>query len=205
MLRRVTQLLTILVTILSGCDHHSAGESSRTLRAYATGEVDKNGNVRHRESTSDEMAQLDAQELKNAEIDRRYPSPEIPKGVTPLKAIRISPPGIVELADTRTIRLDGVTCSDIGVAFLSRLLIDPETFLIVVPTAPVSDQATPADVWTVEGLGSGTVGYSSPVETALKNGWCDVQPNSSSKRKVRYAAIVAAFRKERRDFGENAR
>lgn len=194
MRRRPIHLLPVLLTGLAGCHEHGV-----------TAELDGDGNVRTRKATSSELAQLDGVQLKIDAVDRRYPRPEIPKGVTPIEAVRLSPPGIVELADTRTIRLDGVICNDIGVAFLSRLLIEVGTSLLVVPTAPVSDQPTPSDVWTVEDRGGGTISYEFPVETALKNGWCDVEPDSSSKRKDRYTAIVAAFSKERHDFGNNAR
>ena len=194
MSRRLNRLLPLLLAGLSGCHHHDV-----------TSELDANGNVQTRMATSSEVARLEAEQAKNDVVDRRYPRPEIPKGVTPIKAVRVSPPGIVELADARRIRLDGVTCDQIGVAFLSRLLIGPETSLLVVPTAQVSDQPIASDVWTVEELDGGAIGYSFPVEDALKNGWCDVEPNSTSKRRDRYAAIVVAFSKERHDFGNNAR
>lgn len=192
-LRRFAHPLAILLTLLSGCDRHSSAQHPEDPTATSTAELDQNGNLRIRQPTSAEISGRKTVEAKIAEVDRRYPRPEIPKGVLPSKAVRMLAPAIVELADGRRFHLDGVTCSDTGLQYLSRLMINPETAILVVPLADSADQPSAADVWTLE-ESTGQTSYSSPVETALTSGWCDVQSGPSSRHKDRYAALVSAFR-----------
>lgn len=196
MLRLFAHPLAILLTLLSGCDRHISAQHSEVPTASSTAELDQNGNVRILQPTSAELSGLKTVEAKIAEIDRRYPRPEIPKGVLPSKAVRMLAPAIVELADGRRFRLDGVTCSATGLEYLSRRIVNPETAVLVVPLADSTDQPIAADVWTLE-ESTGQTSYSSPVETALTSGWCDVQTGSSSRHKDRYAALVSAFSTER--------
>jgi hypothetical protein len=195
-LRLFAHLLAILLTLLSGCDRHNSAQHSDVSTYSSTAELDQSGNVRFRQPTSAELSELNTIDAKIAEIDRRYPRPEIPKGVLPSKAVRMLAPAIVELADGRRFHLDGVICSATGLEYLSRRIIDPETAVLVVPLADSTDQPIAADVWTLE-ESNGQTSYSSPVETALTSGWCDVQTGSSSRHKDRYAALVSAFTKER--------
>jgi hypothetical protein len=190
-------LFSIAVLFVGGCQKQSTTDRGKPITASSSGELYSNGTVRTRSPTASESAALDAIEAKVAGVDRRYPSPAIPKGVSPVKARRVLPPGLIELVDGRSIRIDGVTCAESGVEILSKFLIGPKTSLLVVPTTKGTEQPVLADVWTADDFGDGFIAYGSSAETALKNGWCDVQPNSTSIHRERYAALVSAFSDKR--------
>ena len=194
--------LSLFVVLVSACGQRAATHVPESISGSATAERHSDGSVEVRETTSKEMARVDSSMSKLAAVDKRFPRPEIPICVPAVKALRVRPSGFVELSDGRVIRLDGVSCSAHGIEVLSRVLIGETTSLLVVPTAEASDQVVPADVWTVEDLEDGNVSHSSPAETALTSGWCDVESTSTSKHTERYAALVDAFREERqRNFG----
>lgn len=187
--------LYLVLTLLTGCGSRGTGEHSELPIVSSTATVDQNGDVQIRPATSSELSELETTEGKIAAVDRRYPRPEIPKGVAPLRATRMLMPAIVQVADGRKFYLDGITCSAIGLEYLSRRMIDTETALLVVPVYNSTDQPIAADVWIREE--SRQTSYASPAETALTSGWCDVLPGTSSRHKDRYAALVSAFSKER--------
>ena len=176
--------LYLVLTLLTGCGSHGTGEHSELPIVSSTATADQNGNVQIRPATSSELSELGTTEGKIAAVDRRYPRPEIPKGVVPLRGARMLMPAIVEVADGRKFYLDGITCSAIGLVYLSRRMIDTETYLLVVPVHNSTDQPIAADVWIRE-ESDGQTSYTSPAETALTSGWCDVQPGTSSRRKDR--------------------
>jgi hypothetical protein len=72
-----------------------------------------------RESTSRELADVQAVQGKLDAIDRRFPRPEIPDGASQAKALRVLPPGAVELRDGGVARLDGIGCFAGGLDYLA--------------------------------------------------------------------------------------
>jgi hypothetical protein len=184
---------------LTACQQHDASQTGASVAA-----VDQQGNVHTREPTAEELARVQTSQDKIEEINRRFPRAEIPAGVSPSTAVGVLPTGAVELSDGRKVRLDGLKCSDAGLEYLARLLVDPNSSLLVVPTGQIKDGVVPADVWTLEKLDGGALSYSFPAETALTSGWCDVDP-SMSKQNDRYRSLVEAFHTERQAAARAAR
>jgi hypothetical protein len=185
----------VVALLLVGCQQHEASQGSH-VTATSTAVLNEEGNVRTRAPTQVEFAAVKASAEKLREIDRQFPRPAIPARISPAKATRMLPRAAIELTDGRAVRLDGIRCSPIGLKHLSRLILDPNVSLLVVPTGPASEQVVPAEVWTAETLDDGLVTYSLPAESALTSGWCDVEPTATSRHNDRYAALVAAFRGE---------
>jgi len=196
------KLLTLLVLVLaSSC---VACQREHSVSASSTAELDADGAVHTRKATAKEVVALEDIERRVAAVDKVFPSPTLPPGAGLFKGVRVLAPASVELTDGRTIRLDGVRCSPVGLDYLSRFIVAPDTSLVVVPTGEAQDHVVPADVWTVERNGAAVM-YSFPAETAIKSGWCDPERTATAKHSARYEALAKAFSDERAKFGGNAR
>ena len=114
------------------------------------------------------------------------------------------PTGEIVLNDGRTIRFDGVSCSEQGYEYLSRLFLDPSSSLVVVTTGSPVEGVTPAEVWIVEDREGGGISYSFPVDAGISSGWCDPKPSSTSPHNDRFAALATAFDAERKAYARSA-
>jgi hypothetical protein len=191
-------LLFTALTVSSGaCQREPPSASSTAV-------LNADGTVRTRNATSQELADVEAVERKGASVDKLFPRPEPPASASLSKGARVLPPSSVQLTDGRVVRLDGVRCSPLGLDYLSRFLLAPDTSLLVIPTGEAEERTIPADVWTVDRSGTAVI-YAFPAETAITNGWCDPERTTTGRHTERYEALAKAFGDERAKFAGNAR
>jgi hypothetical protein len=196
------KILTLLLLVLgSSC---GACQREHSLSASSTAVLEADGTVHTRKTTAEELAGVEDIERRGAAVDQLFPRPTPPPGAPLFKGIRVLAPASVELTDGRIIRLDGVRCSPLGLDYLSRFLLAPDTSLVVVPTGEAQDHVVPADVWTVDRSGTAVI-YSFPAETAITSGWCNPERTATGKHIERYEALANAFSNERARFVGNAR
>lgn len=185
-----------LALICSACDRSDHRSST------STAVLDADGTIRTREATAQEQAGVEDLEQRGAAVDTVFPRPMPPTERPHYRGVRVLAPGSVELTDGRVIRLDGVRCSSLGLEYLSRYVLAPDTSLLVVPTGDAHAGAISADLWTVDHSGGAAI-YMFPAETAITSGWCD--PDGTGKHAPRYEALAKAFANERAKFLSDAR
>jgi len=200
----VQGILVLGAVLATGCDRESDAPSDGALSASAAAESDSSGRVVMRGLTPEELAlHADIRERSEA-VDRRFPRGAFPQHVPRTRGVRMLPTGEIVLNDGRTIRFDGVSCSEQGYEYLSRLFLDPSSSLVVVTTGSPVEGVTPAEVWIVEDREGGGISYSFPVDAGISSGWCDPKPSSTSPHNDRFAALATAFDAERKAYARSA-
>ncbi|HET6912519.1 MAG TPA: hypothetical protein VFH71_04125 [Rhodanobacteraceae bacterium] len=187
-----------MIFLASACVFVAAcGEQHNSeFSASATAEQLSNGSVKIRSSTSGEKADVEEAIKKRDAIDSRLPGSSIPLNAPSSRVTEVTAPGILQLADGRKIRLDGIRCENTAaIGYLRRILRDKSVSVIFLPSGQ-KISPIPAEVWMVDtGVQSATSSpaYSNLNETAITSGWCQVEATPTSKHNARYAALAKAF------------
>ena len=179
--------------LIAGCKE----QRSFKLTASAAAEASPGGAITTHAPTSKELAGLKNDIAKREAIDARYPGSQVPRGLQSKGVVAVSVPGILQLADGRRVRLDGIRCDKKAVSYLRRVLQAKDVTVAVLPSANSHANPTPAEVWVVEGssqLQSITgPSYSNINETAITSRWCKVEATPTNPHNARYAALAKAF------------
>lgn len=196
-MRRRRQIPILFIALfLAGCERSSTESEPTEISVSATATSEGGGGITERASTSEENARVESAHARVQEIDRRFPRRKMQVGTAKSKAVRMSRTGELELSDGLVVLLDGVTCSQQGYEYLSRLLLDPEVDLLVARNDGAQSAQVPADVWILQRIGDST-GTTYPIESGIMSGWCDPKRTTSSPNNDRYAALESAFASER--------
>jgi len=188
----------LLIFLLAACSAGCTQQRETELAASATAETLPDGSIQVRKSTALEQSRVEDDAAKIRALDARYPSAPTPLGAPTERVTQISVPGILQLDDGRTVRLDGVRCDSKAVDYLRRLLSGEGVSVVVMPSGENLGEPIPADVWSVSTIQleepkRTSQSYSKPIETAITSGWCEVEATPTCKYNERYAALAAAF------------
>jgi hypothetical protein len=155
-----------------------------------------------RKSTPEEVAAISMVEKSIADVDARFPPPSLPNPPLPLFQIEgIQADGVFSLKGGPLIKLDGVNCSENGIALITRLVSGDSVRLAFLPSVQGAPSPIPSEVWIVEDLSDGSSEHtltasSMVVDTALVSGWCTPVRTSTTKRFDRYTALANIFRQK---------
>src|SRR5262249_23894582 len=126
------------------------------------------------------------------QVNKRFPAPMAPRGVTGSGVVRLSDEGVFTLADGDRVYMDGVSCFAEGLEALRRVVLDKD--VVVVVSRRSSGPPAAADLGSAKTM-SGFIepAYSAIAETAITSGWCRPVSSPTNPHNQRYAALAEAF------------
>ena len=192
-LERMGKLLVLFALVASAGLVACGSEHSpdKRIEASATATTSPSGEIVVRKPTSDEMAGVKRISDLNEQVNRLFPAPKPPVGVSGSNLVRLSDDGVFTLANGDRVSMDGVSCSPEGLDVLRRLLIEDGT--VVVVSRRSSGSPAPAELWSARNMGLSEPSYSAIAETAITNGWCAPKSSPTNPLNQRYQALAQAF------------
>jgi hypothetical protein len=199
-----TILLVISIAtyvVMSACHSGNKDEVTNEYSASATALSVDGGKVAIRKASPDDAATMSTLANSLADIDARFPPPPSPKEPLVLyRAKVVQPDGVITMEGGPSIRLDGVSCSEIGIERIARLVTQDSARLAFLSSVDgASTMPIPSEVW-LEDISYISAGHPFPassmiVDTALVSGWCTPLRTDTTKRFDRYVALASLFRK----------
>ncbi len=169
-----------------------------TVTGSATAEKHADGTITTRKPTSSETKSIDSLRNNLKEIDRKYPSPQIPTNPNLLKVSSVDDSGTISLENGQRVLIEGVKCSTQGITYLRKLLTGESDRVVYIPSSSTNRNTIRAYIWhaslslmnapELKKYKMGTA-YSPLNETVLTSGWCIPEKSANNAYNDRYEAL----------------